>query len=239
MEREQFTFYASFAQAIQKIRNKQARCDAYDAIINFALYGTEPEQNKLSDAAEIVFMMARPVLESGKRKAEAGKTGGKTKQTDSKEKSEANDKQEKIESKPEANDKQTGSKKEDNKEGEDKKEKENKCYITPLTPRRKQEEVSIVFGGDMPDLQDAVMAWIRYKTERRESYGETGLKALLTRIKNAADQYGEEAVVDVINRTMSANYQGIVFDWLKERKQKTKSDTTNPFLQIYEEEFGT
>lgn len=77
MERGQFTFYASFYKAIRRIRNKAARADAYDAICAYALDGTEPDMEKLSDAAAIAFEIAQPILEAGRRKAESG--GIKTK----------------------------------------------------------------------------------------------------------------------------------------------------------------
>lgn len=125
-ERKQFTFYSSFASALSRIRTKEDRCDAYDAICNYALYGDEPDMDALSDAAAIAFELIKPVLDTSKRKAESGKRGGKA---------EANSKQ--SESKDEANSKQSGREKEVEKEKEGEKEvekevekeKENECYI--------------------------------------------------------------------------------------------------------------
>ena len=117
MEREQFTFYQSFAKAISRIKSKAARCDAYDVIVNYALYGIEPDLDKVSDSAAMAFDLIKPNLDASRRKAENGKAGGQRKQT---------------ESKPQANGKQTASKKENEKEGkkEKEKEKENECYPT-------------------------------------------------------------------------------------------------------------
>lgn len=117
MKRNQFTFYESFASALKRIKKKADRADAYDAIINYALYGQEPDMDKLPDAAAIAFDLIRPNLDASKRKAESGKKGGEAKQT---------------ESKPEANGKrgETATEKENEKENE--KEKENECY--PPTP---------------------------------------------------------------------------------------------------------
>lgn len=77
MDRKQFTFYESFASALSRIRSKAARCDAYDAICNYALYGKEPDLSALPDAAAIAFDLIRPTLEASKRKSESGKLGGK------------------------------------------------------------------------------------------------------------------------------------------------------------------
>lgn len=140
MERNQFTFYRSFYEAIRRIRKDGDRAKAYDAICSYALYGTEPDMDKLPDAAAIAFDLIKPNLDASKRKAESGKRGGSEKQTGSK--PEANEKQ--IASKPEASRNQEEAISEKEKEKENKKEKEieNKCY--PPTPLR---------GGDTPTLE--------------------------------------------------------------------------------------
>lgn len=105
MKRDQFVFFRSWLDGVRLIKNKSARCDAYDAIINYALDGQEANVEQLAPAAAIAFIMAKPVIDSGRRKAEAGKKGGeKTVQT--------GDKQ--TPSKPEATKKQTGSNEEAN-----------------------------------------------------------------------------------------------------------------------------
>lgn len=115
MGRNQFTFYASFASALSRIKKKPDRADAYDAICNYALFGIEPDMEKLPDSAAIAFELIRPTLDASRCKAENGKRGGSVKQTGSKQ--EANRKLE-----------QTGTEKENEKEGEI----ENECY--PPTP---------------------------------------------------------------------------------------------------------
>ena len=95
---------------MKRIRKKADRADAYDAICNYALYGIEPDMDKLPDAAAIAFDLIRPNLDASKRKAESGKRGGNAKQ---------------AESKPQANRKQTASKLQANrKQGETASEKE-------------------------------------------------------------------------------------------------------------------
>lgn len=116
MEREQFTFYQSFEKAISRIKKKTDRCEAYDAIVRYALYGEMPDLERIADSAAIAFELSKPNLDASRRKAESGKLGGKA---------EAKPKQ--TASKTEANDKQTASKKEKEKEGEI--EKENECSL--------------------------------------------------------------------------------------------------------------
>ena len=107
-QRGQFTFYSSVFESARRIRNKAARAEFYDAICAYALNGIEPDLDKLSDAAAIGFISAKPNLDASRKKAKSGKAGGSAKQTGSK---------------PEANGKQTGSEKEKEKE----KEKEYEC----------------------------------------------------------------------------------------------------------------
>ena len=196
MEREQFTFYASFFRAISRIRKASDRCAAYDAICAFALLGEEPDIDSLPDAAAIAYEVAKPILEASNRKAENGKQGGsKTKQTGSK---------------PEANQKQTPSEAEANaKQGEvpskNKDKNKDKCLIPPVSP-----------PDDFPPvLAEAFSDWLAYKKERRETYKETGLKNLSSQIRSAAGEYGAEAVAKVIRTSIASNYQGIVFDRLE------------------------
>ena len=85
MTRTQFTFYESFFKAIRRIKSKSARAEAYDAICAYALWGEEPELDKLPDAAAIAFEFARPNLDASRRKAASGKKGGERKPEDGKE----------------------------------------------------------------------------------------------------------------------------------------------------------
>ena len=84
MERTQFTFYRSFADALRRIRKDGDRAKAYDAICDYALNGEKPDYSTLSDAAAIAFDLIKPTLDASRRKAENGKNGGAGKQTGSK-----------------------------------------------------------------------------------------------------------------------------------------------------------
>ena len=130
MERTQFTFYESFLKAVSRIKKKADRCDAYDAICNYAMYGIVPDLDKLPDSVAIAFELSKPNLDASRRKAKSGKAGGTAKQTASKQ--EANGKQ--TESKTEANGKQTASKKEKENENENEYEIEREDECPPKSP---------------------------------------------------------------------------------------------------------
>ena len=216
MDREQFTFYASFFRAVSRIRNKAARCDAYDAICAYALTGILPDLDKLPDSAAIAFELSKPNLDASRRKSEAGKSGGRPKQTESKPK--ANEK--KIESKTEA---RAERKQVQDKEKEQVQAKEQ-MLITPHPP----------LPGASPALQGAFAAWIRYKHEKRQDYKPTGLQSLVTQVQKAAETYGEQAVIDLIGECMANNWQGIIFDRLKSGQAPRRGG--NVFLDIAREE---
>lgn len=121
MDRGQFTFYASFFRAIQRIRKAADRAAAYDAICAYALSGVEPDMEKLPDSCAIVFDLIRPNLDASFRMASGGKRKGKPKVTERLEEG-------------------CGNKKE--KEGEKEKEKEvevegeDECPLPPKAPPR-------------------------------------------------------------------------------------------------------
>ena len=88
MERSNFTFYESFAAAAKRIKKKSERCDFYDAIVSYALYGEEQDMENMPDMVAIAIELIKPNLDSSRRKAENGKQSGKPKangkQTESK-----------------------------------------------------------------------------------------------------------------------------------------------------------
>lgn len=82
--------------------------------------------------------------------------------------------------------------------------------------RTKDKDKDSILSPLLPTLRESVEKWVAYKGERREEYKPVGLQSLVTQITKAAEEYGEAAMIDVITRSMAANYKGIVFDWLKE-----------------------
>ena len=96
MKRKQFTFYASYYDAV-KVLPKREQVEVILAICAYALEENEPS---LTGTAAAIFSLARPTLDASRRKAESGQKGGK--QTGSK--TEAKRKQ--NESKLQANRKQ-------------------------------------------------------------------------------------------------------------------------------------
>jgi len=104
----------------------------------------------------------------------------------------------------------------------------NKENNTPQTPQGVSPEI---FDG-LPEAGRAALAsWLTYKEERREQYRPMGLKSLITRTRKALDSYGEAAVVDTIERSMAAGYQGIAWDWAARYKpEESKEEDMSGWL---------
>ena len=95
-------------------------------------------------------------------------------------------------------------------EKEKEKEKTKENNNIPPTPFSK---IIASYSFSEP-LMAKTTAWLKYKSERRESYKEQALKSLLTQIQKNAAKYGEQAVIDLMEQCMAANWAGIIWDRL-------------------------
>lgn len=83
--------------------------------------------------------------------------------------------------------------------------KEYKNNISPLTP----------LTGE---LRQATERWLAYKKERGQTYQQVGLETLVKKIQKSADQYGDAAIINLIDESIASRYQGIIWDRLKNKK---------------------
>lgn len=201
MERDQFTFYRSYYEAIKKLTKK----DRESVLMAICAYALDEEETKLDGVSAAVFTLIRPTLDSGRKKAEnrTGKvktSGGQNSKTEKQTKN-----------KSRTNKEQTAKEKEAEKEREKEKEREvENDSSPPLSPPEETDPLE-EFSGE---LREAVVDWIAYKGEKRQPYKPMGRKSLLTQIQTAAREYGDAATAKIIRESMAANYQGIVFDRL-------------------------
>lgn len=81
-------------------------------------------------------------------------------------------------------------------------------------------------------LISKIEEWLNYKKQRKDKpYTEIGLNTLLKRIDKATEENGTEKMIDVIDYSIANNYQGIVFDRLK----NAKPNSNNSNNQTWEE----
>lgn len=72
-------------------------------------------------------------------------------------------------------------------------------------------------------LLECLKDWFEYKDSRKPKssnhYGtEKGIELLLNKVVKNCKQYGAQAVIETINDTIANNYQGIVWDWVQNKK---------------------
>lgn len=71
-------------------------------------------------------------------------------------------------------------------------------------------------------LMSKIDEWLKYKTERKEGYKETGLNSLLRQIESNVLKFGDAAICNLIDECMANNWKGIIFDRLKVEKPKAE-----------------
>lgn len=88
------------------------------------------------------------------------------------------------------------------------------------------ERVICHFSISQP-LIEKICEWLTYKTEKKQSYKETGLKSLLRQIEKKEQEYGSISVINLIDDCMARNYQGIIWDKLQKDTGKQQNDWTD------------
>lgn len=103
-----------------------------------------------------------------------------------------------------------------------------KCPPKPETPKKaetpkaKPKEPELEERFSEPVLS-AVREWLAYKQERRQGYKPTGRRAVLTEIENRVKQHGAAAVAEVIRLSMANNWQGIIWDRVKDAPKQAEA----------------
>ena len=228
-----FTFFASYYDAIKGLKDEE-QLQLYQAIMSYVFEGEEPE---LSGNVLSFFILMRPNLDTSKRRSESGSKGGRPR---SEKRAFTNKKSSALKgekSKLKANKKQNENKSKamtslslsySLSSNEDKKQSKDKDS-PPLSPPRGKNLTAtqmIEQKGYAKPLEEAVLSWVKYKHEKRQAYKEQGLKAFLTEIQNKAAEFGDEAVIDVINLSMSQNWQGVTWEKLNYKGVKNGKSTT-------------
>ena len=78
-------------------------------------------------------------------------------------------------------------------------------------------------------MYEEILQWFDYKIQRNEPYTEIGFKNFLTRLSNKIRAYGEQAVMDCIEETMSNEWKGVVWEKIK----VTSQDEHNAFMEMW------
>lgn len=192
--------FVDYLYAIEPLGDAE-RGRLFTSLLEYARSG---EAEHLSGNERFIFPMMRAQIdrdaaamrEISEARSEAGKKGAEAKQANV-------GKCKQMQAKPSKS----------SKEKEEDKDKDKDNISPPLSPSPGETG----FGNN---LQSAFDSWIAYKAEKRQGYKPTGLKNLVSEVRNNAAKYGEDAVADLIRECMANNWQGIIFDRLRKREEK-------------------
>lgn len=84
-------------------------------------------------------------------------------------------------------------------------------------------------------LKEKLKDWLKYKTEKKQGYKQTGFKTLLGKIDKALNENNEDAIIECFDDAMSHNWSGVFFDKLQGKK-KQESFSTDDIMQIFKKE---
>ena len=79
-------------------------------------------------------------------------------------------------------------------------------------------------SGLSENINRSIKEWFEHKTQKGEHYTEIGFKKLLTQIKNNTKLYGETEIIGLIDNCIVRNYQGIIFDIIKNKPKKVERE---------------
>lgn len=99
MKATSFVFYESFRDASRNL-DDATRLALYEAIMDYSLYGEEPDEG--NPVAAAMFKLVRPVLDTNAKRRENGRNGGRPASTDNQEASKPEPENKEVESETEA-----------------------------------------------------------------------------------------------------------------------------------------
>lgn len=212
MKKDSFIMYTEYGDMLEAVTAEQAGL-IIRAMVN---YSRDKAPDLTDPVVNAVFSTIRPRMDRDrekweqevKRRAEAGRKGGLAKASNAKlSQAKPSTSKERL-ARLAVSDSDTDI---DNKEKSNKRE-------TQLTIFNRL----IVGRAISKDVEEALRDWLQYKTEKRDSYKETGLKSLITQAVNKSAEYGAAAVVNLINECIASNYSGIIWDRLGRKKPAAK-----------------
>lgn len=220
MERDSFVFYGSFYEALSSL-DDATRLACYDAVSKYALSGEEPQ---LEGVAKAIFALIKPQIDANNQRYINGCKGGKPKanQNVTKGKPKRNQKETKVE--PNENENVNVNENVNDNENDNENVNESPMEIKKKSKKEKApslslEQMEILVNESLlsTPLQSKVGEWIRYKQSRNEPYKEMGFKSLLSQIHKYEMQDGMDAVLDVMDLSMSNEWKGIIWDKIEHR----------------------
>jgi len=190
-----FTFYKNYYEIIKFLPDKD-KLTLYNAILEYMFEDKEPE---LKNLLQGIWVNIKMPLDTNKRNAKNGQNGGRP-------------------AKSLDNPKETQTITQDKPNKEPKTKANNISYFLFLINNNSNTYINI-YNNSI--IIEKIKEWLTYKYQKKTKYTEIGLQKLINKIEKCLEDYGIEKVIEVIDYSMSNNYQGIVFDRLQEKNGGT------------------
>ena len=188
-----FTFYENYYQIIKFLPDKD-RLSLYDSIMKYMFEDEEPNLKALLNG---IWVNIKMPLDTNKKNIKNGQNGGRPAKPIDNPDNNPKETQEEPKAKPKA-------------------KANNISYFLFLVSNNKYNNIN-----DNDIIINKIKEWLEYKQQKKTKYTEIGLQKLINKIDNCIGEYGVDEVIDVIDYSMSNNYQGIIFDKFK-KKNVTK-----------------
>lgn len=213
---EKFTFYRNYYELIRYLPDKE-RLGIDDAILDYIFEDVEP---KLEGLAYGVWINLKRALDKTKRNAQNGQRGGRPiTQTETETITQLItqlETQSRSEIKPKAEPKQ----------------KANNTFLFLISN-------FIISNNYTNNLKSSLEEWLKYKQDIKNNYkSETSVSKLLSQIKKNVDKYGEDRIIELIDESIANGWKGIIFEKLKETKERTTYKTKNEKLDDFVEQLA-
>lgn len=184
-----FTFYENYYQIIKFLPDKD-RLSLYDSIMKYMFEDEEPNLKELLNG---IWVNIKMPLDTNKKNIKNGQNGGRPAKPIDNPDDNPKETQEEPKAKPKA-------------------KANNISYFLFLISNNKYNNIN---NNDI--IINKIKEWLEYKYQKKTKYTEIGLQKLINKIDKCIGEYGVNEVVDVIDYSMSNNYQGIIFDKFKKK----------------------
>lgn len=96
----------------------------------------------------------------------------------------------------------------------------------------KEAEINPEEWGLGNELTETFKEWLTYKKERKDKYTPTGLKMLVSEIRNKLNVYSEHEISDLIKKCIAKGWKGIIWDLLPERVDFSQVEYVDPLDEL-------
>lgn len=196
-----FTFYRDYFNLIDTLPTKDKK-ELLCAIVDYVFKDIEPE---LKGHNQAIFNTLHYQIDGSKNNSKRSKGHGAPVGNKNA-----------LKNKPKTNEKQTENKPTD-------KPKTNKTSVLSF----KFYISNFKFINNNTKLINKLDNWFNYKLQRKDKYTEIGINTLLNKINKNVEIYGTDKIIELIDYSISNNYQGIIWDRLTPNKNFKNEERSN------------